>query len=274
MFTHFIRVVVVCAMPFTGRALLAQAPTNSPDLIVIQRGTLPILLTAPHGGTQPIPGVPNRSEGTVTMDMKTLELATAVSLRLSELLGGKPYLVGAKFQRKFLDVNRAPVEAYQDDKARPVYEEYHGQVRAFVDELRAKYPQGALLLDIHGQAKGTNTIFRGTRNGVTVMRQVQVRGVDSLIGTNSILGRMQKLGYDVFPLNTPPGTPPEDRSYNGGFTVGTYGSHKTNGIDALQCEFGTALRSDETRRNQVAKDFAEAVATFYRAYLTNAPPAK
>jgi N-formylglutamate amidohydrolase len=256
---------LVLTAAFSGRA-----QTVATNLLVIQPGTLPIILTAPHGGTQPIPGVPLRTEGTVVTDMKTLELATAISQHLTNLLGAKPYFVGAKFQRKFLDVNRKPEEAFQDDKAKVVYEAFHGQVRQYVDEIRQKYPGGALLIDVHGQSKGTNTIFRGTRNGVTVMRMVQVQGVAALTGTNSILGRMQAAGYEIFPLNTPPGTPPEDRSYNGGFIVATYGSHNTNGIDAIQFEYGTALRSD-ARRGQVAKDTAAAIAAYYRAYLKDAP---
>jgi len=258
--------------------LLALAVISSPaqtnptsDLVLVQAGNLPIILTAPHGGDKSIPGVSNRTSGVVTTDSRTYELATAISQRLTELLGAKPYLVAAKFQRKYLDVNRAPEEAFQDDKARLVYEVYHGQIRAFVDDIRKKFPQGALLIDVHGQAKATNTIFRGTRNGVTVMRMVEQHGVESLTGTNSVLGRLQLAGYDIFPPNTPPGKPAEDRSFNGGFTVGTYGSSHTNGIDALQCEFGTALRLNEAHRARLANDVAEAVAAYYRAYL--APPA-
>jgi N-formylglutamate amidohydrolase len=256
--------IVFCLLGLAPSPSAAQSPAT--NLIVIQPGAIPILITAPHGGTQPIPGVPNRTEGTTSTDVKTLELATSINQRLTQLLGAQPYLVGAKFLRRSADANRTPAEAFQHENARPVYEAYHGQIRRFVDDIRQKYPQGALMIDVHGQSKGTNTIFRGTRNGVTVMRLVRERGVDALIGTNSVLGRLQAAGYDIFPLNTPPGSPPEDRSFNGGFTVGTYGSHTTNGIDALQIEFGTALRAD-ARRDQVANDVADAIAAYYRAFL-------
>lgn len=158
-------------------------------------------------------------------------------------------------------------EAVEHPNAKAVHAAFHGQVREFVDELRKKFPHGALLLDIHGQSAFPDTLIRGTQNGMTVIRLVEKHGVAALTGEASILGYMAGKGVKVEPPNTPPGTPPEPRGYNGGFIVRTYGSHTTNGVDAIQLEFGSALRTDAKRREEMAKLLAEAIKACTKKYL-------
>ena len=58
----------------------------------------------------------------------------------------------------------------------------------------------------------------------------------------------------------------EDAGFNGGFTVAQYGSNQSNGIDAVQFEFGVKhLRKGEVEAS--AKRAARAVAAFYEVYL-------
>jgi len=141
-------------------------------------------------------------------------------------------------------------------------------VRQYVDELRKRYPQGAIMLDIHGQGADTRAIYRGTRNGATVKQLIKRHGTPALTGPQSILGFLESKGYKVIPASGAPGNPLEDRRFNGGYIVGTYGSHREEGIDAIQLEFGRTLRT----RAATAGDLAEAIAVFYRAYLAADAP--
>jgi hypothetical protein len=69
----------------------------------------------------------------------------------------------------------------------------------------------------------------------------------------------------VFPANdVPPGGTSENRGFNGGYTVATYGA--ADGIDAVQMEFGSKYRQKAVV-DQVAKDAGKAIAAFYEAYL-------
>lgn len=107
------------------------------NLSYYQRGNLPILITAPHGGTKAIPGVPKRTgknpaTGAVIpqfwtlQDDGTIEIALAVSDNLYQLLGARPYLVAADFDRKYIDANRAgEIAAYENPNAKPYYDFYH-----------------------------------------------------------------------------------------------------------------------------------------------------
>jgi hypothetical protein len=115
-----------------------------------------------------------------------------------------------------------------------------------------------------------DTVYRGTQNGTTVMGLLKRRGDAALIGPDSLFGRLQAAGVKVFPANTPLGQPPEERAYVGGFTVRTYGSHTTDGIDAIQLELGRNLRDAKVRQAQFVEALAQAVAGHYRTFVTPA----
>ena len=270
--------LIACTVLALSLAASDGAQTN--EFLQVQRGELPIIITAPHGGSLAIPGVPKRvgPEGELKsgkfvtgQDTRTFELATATAKRVEELTGKQPYLVAMKAHRQFVDPNRPEKEAVEHPNAQVVHAAFHGQVREFVDELRKKFPQGALLLDIHGQAASTNTIFRGTQNGTTVMKMVEKHGAVALTGEQSILGYLAAKGIKVEPPNTPPGTPPETKAFGGGWIVRSYGSHTTNGVDAIQLEFGGAFRTDAGKREETAKFLAEAIKAYTEKYLVPKP---
>lgn len=241
--------LLLLLLGFLAVAAGRAQPMPAKDHVFYQRGDIPLLITAPHGGTNGLPGVAGRTNGTVLADDGTYELALLLNAELTRRLDGRrPYVVAAQFHRRYLDVNRPLTNAFETPAARPFYERYHGHIRASVAEIRAMPGGEGLLVDLHGQGRDATTIFRGTGNGVTVLRLLERQGEDALIGPDSLLGRLARAGHGLVPANTPPGRPPEDRSYNGGFTVRTYGSHQPAGIDAIQLELGSSQR----RKNRAA----------------------
>jgi N-formylglutamate amidohydrolase len=106
-------------------------------------------------------------------------------------------------------------------------------------------------------------IYRGTNNGQTVQSLTRRFGVEALSGAQSITGQLAQKGYKVYPAVP---QPEKEQRYTGGFIVQTYGSHNREGIDAMQLEFGSALRQ-RTSLDQTASDVAQALAVFARAYL-------
>ena len=226
-------------------------------------------------GAQAIPGVaprdtqgmPRGGRGYVTgSDTNTDLLALGIAAEIKSLTGKEPYLVMAKFKRKFIDPNRPPEIALDSPVARPYYDYYHQSVRRFVDEIRGKYPAG-LLVDVHGQKKNPAVVMRGTQNGRTVESLLARAGAPAVTGPNGIFGRLEANGLRVFPGNdVPPGGTSENAGFNGGYTVGTYGSHNAGGIDAVQMEFGSRYRQ-KAEVAETAKDAAKAIVAFYEAYL-------
>jgi N-formylglutamate amidohydrolase len=259
--------------PAAACAARAESPTPD-DLVLVRQGTLPIILTVPHGGREAIPGVaprdtlgkPSGGRGFVTVtDTNTDRLALGIAAEIRALTGKEPYLVMAKFKRTFVDPNRPPEVAVDIPAARPYYDRYHQAVRRFVDEVRAKSPAG-LLVDVHGQKKDPTVVIGGTQNGRTVARLLERAGIAAVTGPNSIFGGLAGNGLDVFPSNdvAPEGSG-ENRGYSGGYTVATY-SQNADGIDAVQMEFGTRYRHDGGL-DLATRATGKALVAFYDTYL-------
>jgi N-formylglutamate amidohydrolase len=250
------------------------------DLVAVQQGTLPIILTVPHGGREAIPGIaPRNLEGKPKGgkwggfvgggDLNTDILAQRIAAEIKALTGKDVYFVMAKFERKFVDANRPPEIALDSPAARPYYDLYHGSIRGFVGEIRRKYPAG-LLIDVHGESDNPAVLMRGTRNGLTIARLLQRAGAAAVTGPKGIFGQLQSRGFTVYPDNAlPVGGTSENGGLNGGYTVAIYGSNTPDGIDAIQFEFGKNYR-EMAVLDKSASDAAAAIAAFYDAYLKNA----
>lgn len=243
-------------------ALAAQASY----LTETQRGSIPVILVAPHGGSLAVPGIAPRTNGATNQETRTKELAEAILVNLESRHGQRAYAVIALFHRRYVDANRAPEEAYQQPAAKPYYDTYQSAIRGYVDEIRRQSPNGGLLIDIHGNADDPGTINRGTRDGLTMQQVLAAQGPEALVGRNSIFGRLQALGYAVFPPSGPVARSPENPAFNSGYTVLTHGSHRPGGVDAIQIEIGSDLRQDEVI-GRLADDLADAIWTYYSVYL-------
>jgi N-formylglutamate amidohydrolase len=246
---------------------LAQGAMEAERLLTLSTGSLPLVLVAPHGGREAIPGIDIRQGKGVPQfktgrDHNTAELAAAIAKRLGEISGAKPFLVIARFDRKYIDANRPSPGAYEASEALPYYAAFHSAVDEACKRIRQVWGRG-LLLDIHGQGAEANVIFRGTRHGKSVTDLVRRFGRQALTGPHSILGQLALRGYKILP---DPSVDDRELRYSGGHTAQTYGSHRATGIDAIQLEFGTRLRArDNVERT--AADVAAAIRVFAQRYL-------
>ena len=102
---------------------------DPPVLISHQRGDLPIVLSAPHGGSVRVPGSRDRTRGVTVRDTRTAELAFLCAQRLTDLLRGMPSFIIAQFSRRDLDPNRPPDDAFESPAAERQYDAYHRLAR-------------------------------------------------------------------------------------------------------------------------------------------------
>ena len=104
--------IITTACAFSG------GQPQKENLIMIQKGNCLIILSAPHGGRNPIPEVSNRQgnknmrDFVIKRDDNTLELTEQLAMKLEKNFGIRPYIVIARFERKYLDVNRRSEDAY------------------------------------------------------------------------------------------------------------------------------------------------------------------
>ncbi|MCA9050350.1 MAG: N-formylglutamate amidohydrolase, partial [Planctomycetaceae bacterium] len=241
---HGIRAVVLL-LCFSIVTDCSFAGEEAGGLVTVESGDLPIILTAPHGGSEAVPGVsPRIGEGVDLFQSKsdsfTDELAEKLADAIEARLGKRPYIVIARFHRKYIDANRPPELAYESGQAKLVYDEYHRAIAAARREVINRWGAG-ILLDLHGQKAEPQTIFRGTQNGKTARSLENRFGRVALTGEQSLFGRLAQQGFHVQPaVNS---DEPEDARYNGGYTVGTYGSASGGAFDAVQLELGFSLRT-------------------------------
>ena len=244
------------------------APARNPgDFVLAVRGTLPILLSAPHGGRQRPPGLVRREHGTVARDIGTAELARGVAREIERQAGLRPYLVAARFHRAYVEANRAEDDgAYGDADGAAYWRAYHGALHGFVGEIRNRWHGFGLLIDLHGQGAHPESIVRGTRNGRTVQALLARAGDAAQNGPKSLRGRLEAVGYAVRPASED-SEQSEPHAYDGGYIVATYGSHQSGGIDAIQIETGGAIRRDRNRRGEYARHLAGALVAFYEDFI-------
>ena len=247
----------------------AQERRPPAEWITVASGALPIILSAPHGGRAAIPELATRRgvgvpQFTIERDSNTAELAELLAGKIAARLGAQPFLVIARFERKYVDANRPETAAFESAEAKAYYDAYHAALAAAVLKVRRSWGTG-LLLDLHGQGAERDTIFRGTDNRSSVAALVKGFGGEAVSGPKSILGQMRLRGYKV-----EPGSDERERRYTGGHTTRMYGSHREGGVDAIQLEFGANLRA-KNNLERTADDLAHAIEIFAKAYLPLAP---
>lgn len=257
-------VVAAWATAGLGQERLARPA----DFIILQHGSSPILITAPHGGRVSISGIAERrgngiDKFVVVRDDNTLELAEKLAASVEKATGRKPHLIAAKFERKQIDVNRPSTGAYEDEKAKPIYDAYHQAIADACKDIQKGWGRG-LLLDIHGQGVDADAIFRGTANDKSVTALIDRFGKQAITGPKGLFGQLEKQSIKVIPAND--SKDKEDSRFNGGHTVRTYGSHDGQAIDAIQLELGGKLRA-KANLDATANKIAEAVKAFAKEYL-------
>jgi len=258
----YIAVVLMCSGWVNAQSVDPTA------YVTIQKGNFPIIISAPHGGNDAIPGVPIRtgvgvSDFVTVRDSGTEELAYKLATTIQQRFGKTPYMVVAKVSRQYVDINRSPANAYEHPDAQVVYNYYHQTMQTYSRTVANRF-HGGLVIDVHGQGTSSTTVFRGTQNGSTVRHLRTAFGQPAHDGPNSLFGLLSTRGWIVDPQ---PLSNPENSSYNGGYIVSRYGSQQGSAVDAMQFEFGSNFRNNATARSQTATVLADALASYARLYL-------
>ena len=120
-----------------------------------------------------------------------------------------------------------------------------------------------------GQGHEAGMIFRGTQAGLTTQALIERHGPQAIQGRTSLSGQLAARGYRVSPPIDAPSL--HESRYAGGYTVVSYGSHRPDGIDAIQLEFGRDLRNSP----HLPQDLAASLIAFLRDFgFMEAYPAK
>lgn len=211
----------------------------------LQKGDLPLLIVAPHGGTKALPDCDLRQrklsadpQFTIKGDSHTAELARALAkeVRLLHPRRGRPSLLTNSIHRKYVDLNRSSEHSSHDPVGRSHHREFHQALDAELNRLVAEHGR-VLLLDIHGQVRHPHDLLLGTNEGASISQA----SVTMLWGQEGVVEQVEDLGYRVNPHKE---LGPE--LFRGGYITRHYGSHPN--VDGIQLEHGPKLRYNLSNR--------------------------
>eukprot|EP01060_Flectonema_neradi_P002577 TRINITY_DN11627_c0_g1_i1.p1 TRINITY_DN11627_c0_g1~~TRINITY_DN11627_c0_g1_i1.p1 ORF type:complete len:335 (+),score=41.55 TRINITY_DN11627_c0_g1_i1:139-1005(+) len=236
-----------------------SSPLNGKSLDINLRGNVPVILTAPHGGTSPLGSVKTRSSTSTPSfrkigDRNTGDLVRSVSALLATRYNVRPFFVISNVHRKYVDLNRPVSTGCEEQTARLFHQVYHSGISTAIQICKGSSSSiKPLLLDIHGHDRATHEIYRGTQNGKTSIHH------DCECGHPLLLSLHRNSKLRLHPVERGAS---EMSGFKGGWTVQAHGltDEYNDGIDAIQLEFALSYRKERKAITSTAVALAAAIA--------------
>jgi hypothetical protein len=238
-------------------------------------GTLPIIISAPHGGTLAPDEIPAQ-EGALR-DGGSQDNARQVADELFRLTGERPHLIVNHLTRNRLNANRAKANelSYGNPAAEKAWDEYHG----FIEDAKAwvttscgrghyfdfhtnghaeKWVELGIALDGSDLKLGDAALNTQALVDKSTLRHLAQNSslslADIVRGPTSLGGLLAAEGIKVVPSPAYP-DPGTGGYFNGGYNVRRHGSTQGGVIDGTQIESHSSYINNgaEARRNYSIK---------------------
>ncbi|MFN0076241.1 MAG: hypothetical protein ACKVY0_07190 [Prosthecobacter sp.] len=275
---------------FLAASLHAQTPALE-QLIEVRSGTLPIILTVPHGGTLKPDNVLARRYGVTGMDANTVPLSEMIIEELQVLYGGKPHAIFSRLHRTRLDPNREIKEAAQGEPtAEAAWHRFHDSAQNARDVVMKKHGHG-LLLDIHGhrhldQRVELGYLIKGellkagdaelnanaALIATTSIRELDQRSPQSfaalLRGPQSLGGLLEFRGFRCLPSPTKDNPSLLAGYFSGAYDVLAHGSRDGGTVSAIQveCPWNNVRDRPENQR-RFARALADSLGVYFEVHF-------
>jgi len=287
------RLLHVCLL--TAAVVLRAAEAPEPGKAVFGRnqyveyvvGSLPVVLSAPHGGREKPEELPDRKKGTFAFDTNTQELARAIDDAFVARTGQHPHVIICRVARRKVDCNREIVEAAEGHPlAEQTWRDFQGFIRTAQQAVVARHGKG-FYVDLHGHGHADARLELGyahdreafglpdaelakpefIRQGT--LRLFALKNPSDypalLHGPQGLGGLMEKAG---FPATPSPGKPvPGAPYFNGGYNSRVHTAEGT-GFAGLQIETNSkGVRDTDASRRKFAAALVEQLATYLDAQM-------
>jgi hypothetical protein len=149
---------------FTCLLLNGQSIYGSENYIEYSVGTLPILISVPHGGNVVPSTIPNRScnNPTTVTDANTIDLGIKIDSVFKVRTGCRPHLVYCHLRRTKLDANRNIADgACGNPIAENAWQEFHKFIDTARFVIHQKYGNKSFYFDLHGHGNPIQRIELG-----------------------------------------------------------------------------------------------------------------
>lgn len=275
---------------FSAASLAAQ---SLEQLIEVRQGTLPVVLTVPHGGGMRPESMLARRYGITGSDSNTIPLALLISEELTLRYGAKPHLIISHLHRSRLDPNREIKEAAQGDAtAEAAWHRFHDSAQAASDTVAKKHGLG-LLLDIHGHRHVDQRVELGylvradqlrasdpeLEADLSLIANSSIRDLDRrspatfaalLRGSHSLGSLLEARGFRSVPSPDKPHPGIMAGYFSGAYTVAAHGSRDGGSVSAIQIECPwNGLRDKPENQRRFARALAEALGVYFEVHLAH-----
>tara|TARA_Y100000588_G_scaffold204072_1_gene217894 strand:- start:137 stop:1138 length:1002 start_codon:yes stop_codon:yes gene_type:complete len=264
------------------------------NYIEYHSGTIPIILSASHGGWIEPDEIPDRTEGTTVTDINTYQLTKVIMDTLQSHFGGKPHVILCLLERLKLDANRNINDASDGNVyAERAWKEYHHYIDVAKELVAINYGSG-ILFDIHGHGENpdgfydlrtwlgylisgndldlpdedlNSEVFKNQSSIRTLADTTTFTFVNILRGETSFGTLMDSLGYPCVPSTNDPG-PAGLRYFSGGYITDRHGSSDGSVISAIQVELPQpGIRDTGENWSRYASAFAKAIDIYYKFHM-------
>lgn len=261
------------------------------QLIEVRSGTLPVILTVPHGGTLKPANILERRYGVTGMDSNTAPLSEMIIEELQRRYGGKPHAIFARLHRSRLDPNREIQEAAQGDPtAEAAWQRFHVSAQTACDAVMQKHGYG-LLLDIHGHRHLDQRVELGyllkaedlkrsdaelnahtALIATTSIRELDKRSPQSFAelvrGPQSLGGLLEFRGFRCLPSPTKANPGVLAGYFSGAYDVTAHGSRDGGTVSAIQveCPWNNVRDKPENQR-RFAQALAESLGVYFEVHF-------
>jgi hypothetical protein len=284
------------SVPATGVELTAMVETPHAGAIYYGRmqymeydaGDLPVVITAPHGGSLTPVELPDRTGSAITTatDTQTEALAHAISDAFMASTGHRPHLVICRLRRTKIDANREIVEAAQGNRlTERAWAEFHSFAEAARQAVLDASGTG-FYIDLHGHghemqrlelgylltstdlsqsdaALDATSAYRDKSSIRTLATEASVPFSVILRGSGSLGALFESNGFPAVPSVSQP-SPGNDPYFDGGYNTARYGSRDGGGMSGVQIETNyTGVRDSPFDRAK----FGQALVNVLSAYL-------
>ena len=278
---------IACAQTFTP----GESYFGTHGYIEYLPGTLPFIISVPHGGYLEPAIMPDRTCGDAVYvnDAYTQELGRAIYQSVYEEFGCYPHMVINLLDRAKMDANRNFADgACDNDSAQQAWQDFNNFLDSAEAKVLADYGRG-LYIDLHGHG---HTIQRLELGYLLYADELQLSdatlnaepyvgysSIQNLVATNAMgnthaellrgnnaLGTLFDVaGYPSVPSQSDPFPAAADPYFSGGYNTVERSSYSGGTIDGVQIECNmNGVRNTADNRAR----FADSLASVVHHYLT------
>ena len=256
--------------------------------IEYQIGTLPIVISVPHGGNLNPSAIPDRNcnNPEYATDVFTIEIAAQISASLFAATGCYPHIIINHLNRAKLDCNRNIADgACSNSQAQTAWTEFQNFITTAQNTANQSYSDKIFFVDLHGHGNPISRIELGyllydnelelSDNTLNTTQYLNYSSIKNLVLNNSnnythaqlLRGAsafgtlLSNNGYPAVPSQQIPYPGTTTNYFSGGYITANHTCYALNGItNGLQMELNyTGIRDNQININLFGQKFTIAV---------------